>query len=1135
MKKTKFLFVLWFLLTVGLFAQEQTAIRNIKQLNVTPDQCSFQLNWEPSTFDLGGATWYYAVFRSQHSIDAASPDWNDKIAFVPSSDTSYTDADTLLEHLESYYFRVYVFYVNNSDTVCYPFYVTPSEGPFAADCQLDATISNFRVDLADISGEAATLYWSYQISGGNGIDDIVVCSLYWDTTAGLATAQTRLIFPVDPESYRLEGLKAEKTYFVRLAIHDAVGHLNDTTIQFSSGADLASITQLEHKSLKAGKVQLSWTTYPASLLSRVQEFQIWRSLYYDIEIPDLNLDGRATMIGTTTTTTYTDENVATLAPLDTLYYYQVIPVSKSTGLQKLGNNTTRARSDRQAPPKPEFNQEDWGYNKGLSFQVCWSDVNTTVDPVTYEVAWFLTGGAYQNQTTVTGICHSFSNTQAGTVNFAVWSEDSLGNGSVTDLSHVINDNMAPVTTPACPVTGAKFFRTAVIEFSATDKVASTISDPVGSGVARTLLKYEISDLAPGNAKKTGVVDGIDNAFSLDAWQISGYDTCQVRWKLFSIDEVGNLEDSSGYSCGPFKFINRDVLPPVTTVTCPRTDTIYSVAMSVGFATEDKATTELPAIIGSGVERSILKFMIQNLGDGSQKTGEIGRYSSGAMFAVYDSCGWDSCQVWLGIHSIDKENNLELFSDYTCGPFTFVNKVPAVPLILSPATGNCTNSPVIAIDWNDQPYIDRYDVEQSDVADFSANVTTQQILRPNSEKTAPSTWTFNPTGNNQFYYYRVKATNAKGSSVYSAVVSVYLDQTAPAVTAIIPAITGDTTFFSALEKAHFTITFNDSIDVAGVSATLTDMFNIADNITYTLQKTPSSGRASQLTLSVAGGMPQHSVLQLMIDDLEDCAGNQNAAAYSYLYETWLETENGGAVVKHLTDEPKVEMEVPAGSFSTDMRLHIILENAPEANAVHLVADDQEELEFLSGKSVFSFSATDSDGNPVTSLSATALLDLDFGTTGSDETGFKLYIFQLDNNVSADKPVWKRVAFEYPGTNPNQIQNIPITDLGGKYAVVRLELPDGKVDYAHNYPNPFDPRSQATTIRFSLSAAGSVEINIYDFFGGKIRQLTHSGVIGINELTWDGRNGEGNLVADGGYMALIKSSGKTENLKIAVLKK
>ncbi len=75
---------------------------------------------------------------------------------------------------------------------------------------------------------------------------------------------------------------------------------------------------------------------------------------------------------------------------------------------------------------------------------------------------------------------------------------------------------------------------------------------------------------------------------------------------------------------------------------------------------------------------------------------------------------------------------------------------------------------------------------------------------------------------------------------------------------------------------------------------------------------------------------------------------------------------------------------------------------------------------------------------------------------------------------------------------------------------------------NYPNPFNP---ATTIRYSLAAASSVTMKIYNVLGQEVRTLfngeQHSG---IQQLQWDGKSQNGLTVSSGIYFYRIVAEEK-----------
>ena len=100
------------------------------------------------------------------------------------------------------------------------------------------------------------------------------------------------------------------------------------------------------------------------------------------------------------------------------------------------------------------------------------------------------------------------------------------------------------------------------------------------------------------------------------------------------------------------------------------------------------------------------------------------------------------------------------------------------------------------------------------------------------------------------------------------------------------------------------------------------------------------------------------------------------------------------------------------------------------------------------------------------------------------------------------------------------------------------------YVTNYPNPFHPGEQPTTIAYKLKDNATVTMKIYTLTGGLVFQKSFpsgqvGGRTGLNEVTWDGRNGSGQEVASGGYVLEIQAAGNGETLhtmrrKIAVVR-
>ena len=94
-------------------------------------------------------------------------------------------------------------------------------------------------------------------------------------------------------------------------------------------------------------------------------------------------------------------------------------------------------------------------------------------------------------------------------------------------------------------------------------------------------------------------------------------------------------------------------------------------------------------------------------------------------------------------------------------------------------------------------------------------------------------------------------------------------------------------------------------------------------------------------------------------------------------------------------------------------------------------------------------------------------------------------------------------------------------------------------AHGYPNPFHAGREAVLLSYLLPQDAPVRVSIYTLLGDLVREISVSagaagGARGLNELPWDGRNGKGDLVRPGLYIARIEGSGASEQIKVGVLR-
>ena len=93
---------------------------------------------------------------------------------------------------------------------------------------------------------------------------------------------------------------------------------------------------------------------------------------------------------------------------------------------------------------------------------------------------------------------------------------------------------------------------------------------------------------------------------------------------------------------------------------------------------------------------------------------------------------------------------------------------------------------------------------------------------------------------------------------------------------------------------------------------------------------------------------------------------------------------------------------------------------------------------------------------------------------------------------------------------------------------------------NYPNPFAPPAQSTTIYYSLNNDANVRIYIFDITNQLVKRFNFSsgssgGIQGTNVATWDGISDFGDVVSNDVYICNVVADGALiGRCKIAVVK-
>lgn len=94
-----------------------------------------------------------------------------------------------------------------------------------------------------------------------------------------------------------------------------------------------------------------------------------------------------------------------------------------------------------------------------------------------------------------------------------------------------------------------------------------------------------------------------------------------------------------------------------------------------------------------------------------------------------------------------------------------------------------------------------------------------------------------------------------------------------------------------------------------------------------------------------------------------------------------------------------------------------------------------------------------------------------------------------------------------------------------------VPD-RIRLRQNFPNPFNPQ---TKIRFDLGAAQKIQLSIYDIRGRLVRNLVRDRLpAGQHQVSWDGRDQDGQLLPSGIYLYRIYSPTQSISRKMILLR-
>lgn len=160
---------------------------------------------------------------------------------------------------------------------------------------------------------------------------------------------------------------------------------------------------------------------------------------------------------------------------------------------------------------------------------------------------------------------------------------------------------------------------------------------------------------------------------------------------------------------------------------------------------------------------------------------------------------------------------------------------------------------------------------------------------------------------------------------------------------------------------------------------------------------------------------------------------------------------------------------------------------------------------------------------------------------------IYIGTLSPGEKSDLITWTAGLFDSSYTRGIwtaniQSSNAKIYSSGGSFRIIQNQTPGtgGKLnnENIYNYPNPFNPDNETTTLRYSMNKNAKVTIKIYDAGSNLVRILfedIQQNAAEEQSVTWDGKNGDGDIVANGVYFFVIETSEAERAVgKIAILR-
>lgn len=151
---------------------------------------------------------------------------------------------------------------------------------------------------------------------------------------------------------------------------------------------------------------------------------------------------------------------------------------------------------------------------------------------------------------------------------------------------------------------------------------------------------------------------------------------------------------------------------------------------------------------------------------------------------------------------------------------------------------------------------------------------------------------------------------------------------------------------------------------------------------------------------------------------------------------------------------------------------------------------------------------------------------------DEIDLGTYVDDTDRHTYMGQP--GLYAFQMDGVDglPGYFDNFSVYPNSGTAIDNKTENRPVSMTIDQNFPNPFNP---STTISFDIVESGDASLKIVNIRGEEVTTLVQGQIqTGSYQVTWNGRNSQGQQVAAGNYLAILSLGNEQISHNMLMLK-